>query len=621
MLLSTTKGACFRVAGALAITFLGFLTAQVFAQAEEAVEAEPKIIKTHAFATQGEPKYGPDFKHFDYVNPDAPKGGEFVDWAIGTYDNFNRFAQRGDAPPDSDVMLYDSLMVPSEDEIGVYYPLIAESMEYPENYGWVMFNINPNARDTVGKPITAEDVAFSFNQFIEEGVPFVRKRYKNVIEAEVLSKHRVKFHFEKPSRDDVSGLVSLTIFPKHYWKDRNLAEPLEGPPVGTGPYRVGDYKMGQTLTYERVKDYWAKDLPSRKGTLNFDSVKYDFYRDTTVALEAFKAGQYDFRQENVAKQWSESYDVPAVKQGNIIKETLPHEIPQPTQGFIFNTERELFQDRRVRQALNYALDFQWMNQNLFYGLYKRTYSYFQNTPYMAEGEPSERELQILEPLREHLPQEVFGPVWEPNVTDASGNIRPALRDAMQLLKEAGWELKNRKLVHSETGQPFIFEFLLYSSTGERVALPYIRNLERLGIEVTTRQVDTSQYINRLREREFDMTFSAYDANPYPHPGMRVAWHSDYLDSTYNQAGVKDPAIDALIEGIIANQENEEMLTAYGYAFDRVARWNFYLVPLWHSDAFRIAYWNKFSRPEKRPKYSIGLSTWWFDETKAKSLKK
>lgn len=590
------------------------------AAAEEAPEeAEaPEIIKSHAFASRGEPKYPVDFEHFDYVNPEAPKGGRIVLAATGTYDSFNRYAQRGDSATGTEE-LYDTLMAASDDEIGVYYPLIAESLEYPEDYAWVIFNINAKARDQAGKPVTAEDVAFSFDQLMEQGVPFVRDHYKNITRAEVLGEHRVKFHFETPSREDVQNLVDFPVFPKHYWEERDLAEPLTTPPVGTGPYRISEYRMGQSVTYELLDDYWAADLPSRKGINNFKIMRYDYYRDTNVALEAFKAGEYDFRQENVAKQWAEDYNIRAVTRGDIQRDELEHDIPQPAQGFVFNIQRELFSDRRVRQALNYALDFEWMNRSLFYDQYQRTYSYFQNTPYMAEGKPSEQELSILEPFRDQLPDEVFGDVWIPNTTDGSGNIRPALRNAMALLTEAGWELKGGKMVHSQTGKPFEFELLIYTSTGERIALPYKRNLERLGITMNLRQVDSTQFLNRMRSLDYDMIFQGYRANPYPHPNMRITWHSDYVDSTYNRAGVEDPVIDELIRGIEAHQHDDEMLLAYGRAFDRVARWNFYMVPHWHSSHFRIAYWNRFSRPERRPDYAVGLSTWWFDDDKARRL--
>ncbi|MGD8175118.1 extracellular solute-binding protein [Marinimicrobium sp. ARAG 43.8] len=583
-------------------------------------EADHRIIKSHYFAAQGESKYPSDFKHFDYVNPDAPKGGQIVLSQIGTFDNFNRYAQRGDAAIMSGE-LYDTLMVSSDDEISVFYPLIAESLEYPENYAWVIFNINPAAKDQGGEPITAEDVAFTFKKFMDQGVPFFRNNYKNVTQAEVLNSHQVKFHLETPNREDILNLVDLPVMPKRFWEDKNFSEPLNTPPLGTGPYKVSNYKIGQQVTYELIEDYWAKDLPSRKGMYNIQSIRHDYYRDHNVSLEAFLAGAYDFRQENIAKQWAEEYKGPAVRRSDIKLDEISHDIPQPLQGFVFNTQRPMFSDRRVREALNYAMDFEWMNKNLFYGQYQRSYSYFQNTPYMASGKPTQSELEVLTPFKDQLPEAVFEQtVWVPNKTDGSGNIRPSLRKAIALLNDAGWTLKEGKMTNSKTGKPLEFDLLIYTASGERVALPFKRNLERMGVTMNLRQVDSTQFLNRLRSRDFDMIFQGYRANPYPHPAMKITWQSDYIDSTYNQAGVQDPVIDALIKGIEENQQNAEQLKAYGHAFDRVARWNFYIVPHWHSNNFRIAYWNKFSQPEVRPRYSIGLDTWWYDPDKAASIK-
>ncbi|UTF60576.1 extracellular solute-binding protein [Gilvimarinus sp. DA14] len=575
------------------------------------------VVKSHAFAERGDPKYPADFEHFDYVNPDAPKGGELVLATVGTYDSFNRYASRGDSEVNSEAF-YDSLMTSSDDEIGVYYPLIASSIEYPEDYTWVTFYLNPNARHQDGKKITSADVVFTFHKFMEEGVAFVKQRYADVSNVEAVDELTVKFTFAASNKELVSSMASLPILPKHYWESRDFSEPLKEPPLGSGAYRVVDYKLGQSATYERIKDYWAQDLPSRKGLLNFDSIRYDYYRDDTVSLEAFKAGEFDFRRENIAKQWAEGYQVPAVTQGKIVKEELAHSIPQPMQAFVFNTQFTLFQDRRVRRALNLMLDFEWLNKNLFYSSYTRNESYFENTPYKAGGEPGPAELEILKPFRDQLPEEVFGPVWRPQKTDGSGRNREQMREALALLKQAGWTLKDKKLVNDK-GEEFAFEILLYSPSMERVTLPFIRSLERIGIRADIRMVDSTQYLNRLRSRDFQMTPQGYSAMAYPMPAMELAWHSDYMDSTYNQAGVSNPVIDALIEQIRISQEDDEKLLALGKAFDRVALWNFYVIPQWHSESFRIAYWNKFSRPDKRPKYAIGLDSWWYDSVKAKSL--
>jgi microcin C transport system substrate-binding protein len=593
------------------------LAAPVFAASPSAPVA---IIESHAFAEHGEPKYGPTFTHFDYVNPTAPKGGELRLSAIGTYDNFNRYASRGDAEINSEAF-YDSLMIASDDEIGVLYPLIAESIEYPEDYTWVAFNLNPAARFQDGTPIRAEDVVFSFNKFMDQGVAFLKTYYQDVKQVEALSPHKVKFTFARSNRDYLSALASFKVLPKQFWAERDLSEPLNKPPLGSGPYKVVDYNMGQSATYERIDDYWAADLPSRKGQLNFKRIRYDYYRDHTVALEAFKAGEFDFRQENIAKQWAEGYQSPAVANGDIIKAEVPHKIPQPMQAFVFNTQRELFKDRRVRKALNYLLDFEWLNKNLFYSSYTRNTSYFENTPYKAQGKPSGLELKILSRYREQLPKQVFGPVWRPNKTQGDGNIRGEMRQALRLLKAAGWELKEQKLVNAQTGKPFAFEMLLYSPSMQRVVLPFKRNLERIGIELTIRMVDSTQYLNRLRSRDFDMTAQGYRAIPYPSANMKLAWHSDYIDSTYNQAGVANPVLDALLEDIEASQEDEQRLLALGRAFDRVALWNFYVIPQFHSGAFRVAYWDKFAQPKTRPKYAIGIDTWWLAPNKAKALDK
>ncbi len=579
-------------------------------------------VETHALTQLGDPKYGPEFDYFDYVNPDAPKGGQLVLSAIGTYDNFNRYAQRGLAAAGS-TEFYDSLLTPSGDEVGAYYPLIAESLRYRSDYSEVIFTLNPAARHQDGEPITADDIVFTFNKFIEEGVPFVRTQYEPVAAVEALSEREVRFRFHEGegTRSLMIGLASLPVLPQHYWEARDFSQPLNEPPLGSGAYRVADFSMGQWVEYERLDDYWAQDIPSRRGTLNFDRIRYDYYRDTTVALEAFKAGEYDLRQENVARQWARDYTGPAFDRGDIVTEMLPHNIPQNMQAFVFNIERPVFSDRRVRQALNLALDFQWMNQNLFYGQYDRTVSYFQNTPYMAEGRPSEGELEILEPLADQVPEAVFGEVWRPNETDGSGRLRSETRQALSLFREAGWELVDQRLTHTETGRQMSFELLLSSPTFERVALSLQQNLERMGVDMSIRIIDPSQFTNRLRERDFDLIANGYQANPYPNVGMRTAWHSDYIDSTWNTAGVSDPAIDALIDGIIANQEDEEALLHYGRAFDRVALWNFYVIPHWHLSSFRVAYWDQFQQPEVRPDYELGVDTWWFDADRARQLQR
>ncbi len=593
-------------------------------KAQEKAEDEVEIIKTTSLSAQGEPKYPPGFTHFDYVNPAAPKGGALVLPALGTYDSFNRHGSRGDpvvgGPAPYQSLLYDSLMDGGYDEQEVLYPLIAESVEYPSDYTWVIYNINPDARFHDGAPIRAQDVVFSFNKFFHEGVIQYRKHYEDVASVEALSDHRVKFTFEKPNRDHIIGLAASTILPEHFWKDHDLSEPLREPPLGSGPYKIGDFQLGKTVTYNKVADYWAKDLPVNRGRFNFDQIRFDYYLDRTVIREAFKSGQLDIIQEAEASKWMEAYDIPAVERGDIVKAELPKEAPPPVRGLIYNLRNELFQDRRVREALTYMLDFEWLNKTLFYNEYSRIDSYFGKTDYKAQGKPEGQELAILKRYKDQLPEEVFGEIWRPNVTDGSGNIRPQMRRALALLNEAGWELKDSVLTHRETGKAFTFELLTYTPSTERYALPFKRNLERIGIDMSVRMVDTSQYMNRVHNKDFDMVSLYFQEMLYPSSSMTILWHSDQAEASWNLASVKDPVIDALVEGIVESQQDEAMLKAYGRAFDRVALWNFYMIPLWSYDYYRVAYWDKFGRPEVMPRLELGLDTWWYDSEKASALK-
>ncbi|MFA6505224.1 MAG: extracellular solute-binding protein [Treponemataceae bacterium] len=581
--------------------------------------AAPKVVVSHALTIRGEPKYKAGFKNFDYVRPDAPKGGTVVMHAIGTYDNFNRYALRGVAAAAS-TAFYDTLMIAPDDEIDVYYGLIAEKVEYPESHDWIIFHINPKARHQDGKRITSADVVFTFNTFMEKGVPQFKQYFKKVAKVEAIDELRVKFTLAEGDKELLVALAGLTILPKHYWESRNFSEPLAEVPLGSGGFTVKDFKMGQYVVYERVKNYWAADLPVNKGLNNFDKTRYDYYRDDTVALEAFKAGEYDFRMEGDALNWATKYTGAAFAGGTIKKEEIPHQIPEGMRAFVFNIQRPIFKDRRVREALNYMLDFEWINANLLYGEYTRTRSFFQNTKYAATALPDAAERKILEPIKDKIPKEVFSKVYEPPKTDGSGTIRPQIRAALALLKEAGWELKSQKLVDPKTGKPLEFELLIYSPNDERIAIPLKKNLERIGVTLNIRTVDTTQFTKRLRDRDFDMIISRYSTNYYPDSGMKITWRSDFIDSTYNTAGVQDPAVDYLIDGIAANQQNEDALLAWGRALDRVLTWNHYVIPQWYLSKFRVAYKDKFSRPPKRPTFSLGQDSWWIDTKKEAALK-
>ncbi|MBT7259736.1 MAG: ABC transporter substrate-binding protein, partial [Desulfobacula sp.] len=408
--------------------------------------------------------------------------------------------------------------------------------------------------------------------------------------------------------------------PKHYWETRDFSEPTTQIPLGSSGFTIDSFKMGQYVVVKRLKDYWAKDLAVNKGRHNFDFIRYDYYKDEIVTLEAFKAGEFDFRAENVAKQWATLYKGENFDKKNIIKEEIPHEIPQAMQALIFNTQKEVFKDVRVREALNYAMDFEWMNTHLFYNQYTRTRSYFQNTEYEAKGMPSEQEIAFLEPVKDKIPPRVYTKEYHPPVTDGSGNIRPQMRIALSILKKAGWQIIDRKMTNIQTKKIMEFELLLYSPTMERIAIPIQDNLKKLGIAMNIRRVDTTQFINRMRARNFDMISGGYSANTFPSTNLKIVWHSGFLDSTYNTAGVKDPAIDFLTEKIAQNQTNKQALLYYGRALDRVLQYNFFVIPEWHLSKFRVAYWNKFARPAIRPKYSIGfIDTWWIDKEKQASL--
>lgn len=584
------------------------------------VLAEEKVTLSHAIAERGEPQYEEDFSHWRYVNPEAPRAG-YVTYAVrGNFDNFNRFAQRGTTPSGIRNYLFDTLMVSNSDEVGVYYGLIAEQVEYPDSYDWITFHLNPEATFQDGTPIKASDVAFTFNLFMTDGVPQFASYYQGVT-VEVLDDRSVRFNLEEGNRSLVASLASLTVFPEHDFKGRDFSEPFNEVPLGSGAYTISDYKMGQYVVYSRVEDYWALNHPTQVGTLNFDHERYDYYLDDTVMLEAFKKGDYDFRQENTAKDWATQYTGEHFDAGHIIKEEILHDLPQAMQGFAFNIQKPQFQDRRVRQAINLLFDFEWTNKNIFYGGYARTRSYFQNTEYMATGLPEGRELEILEAFRDELPPEVFTEPYENYATDGSGNIRPQLRQALGLLREAGYETSNGRLVNTETGQPLEFEILLYSPAFERVAIPFKENLDKAGIQMNIRTVDVTQYTNRMRERDYDMIVSQLGGGAYPSDQLVFQWDSRYTDSTYNAVGTNDEVIDALVRGIADNQQDDEMLRAYGRALDRVLLWRYYVVPHWHTDHYRVAYWNKFARPETMPRYSLGASSWWFDKEAAASLPK
>lgn len=580
--------------------------------------AQAQAIKeSYAFAVLGEPRYAFNFNHFDYVNPAAPKGGQITLSALGTFDNFNRYALRGN-PGARTEQLYDTLFTTSDDEPGSYYPLIAESARYADDYSWVEVAINPRARFHDGSPITARDVEFTFQKFMTEGVPQFRLVYKGTT-VKAIAPLTVRIELAKPGKEDMLSLFSLPVFPEKYWKDHKLSDPLATPPLASGPYRITSWKMGQNIVYSRVKDYWAANLPVNRGRWNFDTIRYDYYLDDNVAFEAFKAGAFDLRMENDAKNWATRYTGKNFDKKYIIKDEQKNESAQDTRWLAFNIQRPVFSDRRVREAITLAFDFEWMNKALFYNAWSRTNSYFQNTEYAARNYPDAAELVLLAPMKKDLPSEVFTQIYQPPVSKGDGYDRDNLLKADKLLNEAGWVLKGQQRVNATTGQPLSFELLLPASSNSQWVLPFQHSLQRLGINMDIRKVDNSQITNRMRSRDYDMMPRVWRAMPWPSSDLQISWSSEYINSTYNAPGVQSPVIDSLINQIIAAQGNKEKLLPLGRALDRVLTWNYYMLPMWYMAEDRLAWWDKFSQPAVRPVYSLGIDTWWYDVNKAAKL--
>jgi microcin C transport system substrate-binding protein len=582
----------------------------------------------HALAMHGKPKFGPDFTHFDYVNPNALKGGTRVSDATGTFDSLNPFILRG--TPAGVGLIYDSLMVQSVDEAFTLYCLLCETVETPDDRSWVEFTMRDDARWHDGKPVTVDDVIFSFNILREQGQPFYRFYYGSVADVAQTGDRKVRFTFSGQPNPELPLIIGeLTILPKHYWETRDFSKTTLEPPLGSGAYRISDVKPGRSITFERVPDYWAKDHPTRVGFNNIDTLRTDYFRDRTIAREAFKGGNIDIWFENSSKEWATAFDVPAVRNGSIIKKSFPHERTSGMQGFVFNIRRPQFQDSRVRQALSMAFDFEWSNANLFYNAYTRTNSYFANSELGSRGllkDAGAEEREILERYRGRLPEQLYTEVFQAPKTDGSGarGIRPNLRQAAKLLREAGWQVKNEKLVNAETGKPFRFEILIVSPASERIALPLKRNLERLGIDTNVRLVDSSQYQARTEARDYDMTISGWGQSLSPGNEQRSYWGSNAAKEpgSQNFVGISDPVIDELIELVISAQTRESLVQRTR-ALDRALLWGFYVIPQFHLASDRIAFWDKFGRPEKIPLRGerSNISAWWIDPAKEAALGK
>ena len=564
------------------------------------------------------PRYGTDFRHFDYVNPDAPRGGSLRLAVEGTFDSFNPFIPKGNAASTGSV---ETLLVNSADEPFTAYGLIAESIEWPTDRSWVIFTLRSEARWHDGTPITAGDVVWSFETLIEHGTPFYRYYYSAIDSAEALSKHRVRFNFKESGNQELPLITGqLPVLPRHYWETRDFPATTLDPPLGSGPYRIQKFEAGRYIVQERVTDYWGAELPVRRGLNNFDSIRTAYFRDATPIRLALKAGDIDFRLENQSKAWADDYNVAAVEKGWLNKEMIRHQRPTGMQAFVMNTRRKLFKDPRVRLALALAFDFEWSNRTLFNGQYSRTTSYFSNSDLASSGLPAGEELEILEAYRGRIPETVFTQAYEPPVTDGSGRPRENLRKATRLLNEAGWTVRDLKLVNEKSGEPFQFEVLLSSQAFERIVLPYTQNLKQLGIEAKIRLVDQTQYIERYRQKDFDMLVAVWGQSETPGNEQREYWGSEAADSpgSRNLAGIKDPVVNELIE-LLVKSESREQLNLRTRALDRVLLWGHYVVPHWHIRSDRVLYWDKFSRPPVPVRTGVMTSRWWYDAQKAAAL--
>jgi microcin C transport system substrate-binding protein len=582
----------------------------------------------HGLSAFGDLKLPADFKHFEHVNPNAPKGGRLAfigPSAMNTFDSFNDFILKGDAAQGLD-LLFDTLMTRNVDEPDAVYGLVAHSAELAPDRGSITFRMRPEARFSDGSPLTAADVVFSLNILKEKGHPGYGLILKDIAGAEALDAHTVRFTFKvKTNRDLPLLAASLPIFSKAYYATREFDKTTLEPPLGSGPYRIGDFKAGPGfVSYRRRDDYWARDLPVNRGRFNFDEVRYVYFRDRTSALLALTGGELDLREELTSRDWMTQYDIPAVKEGRLLKFEMRDYTPSGAQGWFLNTRRAKFADRRVRKAFDYAFDFEFTNKNLMYSLYQRTASFFENSNLKAKGRPSAAELALLEPFRKDLPPEVFDEAYQPPVSDGSGKDRKLLQTADKLLKEAGWQLDGAGKRTNAKGEVLEVEFLTDGNPGgERLLTGYVENLRRLGVAVSLRRAEATEYQRRRKTFDFDVIGSRFRLLPTPGVQMRSLWKSDAAkqDGTSNMAGISHPAIDALVEKALEAKTRQELETAV-HAIDRVLRAGHYWVGNWYSEVKRVVHWDRYSRPERSARYDpgLGLDTWWYDAAKAARLK-
>jgi len=589
-------------------------------------QAQEKVWR-HGLSLFGNLKYPPGFKQFDYVNATAPKGGTLRQIAIGTFDNFNVVVAcvKGALAIGID-NIYDTLLTPAQDEVSGEYGLIAEAVNYPDDFSAASYRLRADAKWHDGKPVTPDDVIFSFNAF-KKYSPQLAAYYRHVVKVEKTGDRELTFSFDSPGNRELPQIVGqLMVLPQHWWEGtdangnkRDIGSTTLEPPLGSGAYRIREFSPARNIVFERAKDYWADKLNVSVGRDNFDELRYEYFRDTTVALEAFKADTVDWRTENSAKNWATAYDFPAVNDKRVVLEEFPVNNFGVMQAFAFNIRRAKFQDPRIRLAFNFAFDFEEMNKQIFFGRYKRVKSYFEGTELASSGLPEGRELEMLETVRDKVPPEVFTTAYSNPVGGNPQAVRGNLREAVRLLKEAGYEIRNERLVSSKTGEPYVVEFLAEDPSFERVFLFYKPSLDRLGVTMTVRVVDASQYENRLRSWDFDIITNSWGESLSPGNEQRGYWGSQAADQkgSLNLIGIKNPAIDAMIDQIIF-AKNRPDLVAATHALDRVLLWNHYVVPQWFYGKMRSARWDRFSHPDPLPKYGTSAfpTVWWWDAAKA-----
>jgi microcin C transport system substrate-binding protein len=598
----------------------------VLSQPPLRAQTQPQTWR-HALSLFGDVKYPEGFKYFEYVNPNAPQGGTVRQSAFGTFDNFNTVVSgvKGSIAAGTELFM-ETLTTPALDEVSTEYGLLAEAVSYPEDHSNVTYRLRANARWHDGKPVTTDDVLFSFDA-LKTNSPFYGVYYRHVVNIEKIDEREIKFTFDGPGNRELPQIVGqLPVLPKHWWegtdksgRKRDITQTTLEPPLGSGPYRLKDFAPGRTLVYEKVDDYWGKDLNVIVGTRNFQTLRYEYFRDSTVALEAFKADQLDWRVENSAKDWANSYDFPAVREKRVTRQEFPIRNVGVMQSFAFNIRREKFKDPHVRRAFNFAFDFEEMNRQLFSDQYKRIGSYFEGTELAATGAPSGKELEILETVRDRVPADLF---TKPYTNPVGGNpqaVRNNLREALALFHQAGYEIRDTKLVNAKTGEQFVVEFLVDDPSAQRFVLFYKPSLERTGMRVDVRVVDSAQYENRLRQWDFDIIVASWAQSLSPGNEQRGFWSSQAADQpgSRNLVGIKNPAIDTLIERVIFTKDRAELVAAT-QALDRVLLWNFYVVPQWTYPYVRTARWDRFAHPDIMPKYGRSgfPSVWWWDAERA-----